>query len=417
MKRQPVSLFDEFEDMDIDDVFNIYNYRLSSVISEEDYYTFHIKKKNGGYREINRPKKSLIVFQKTFSRFLAQSKSSNLNVSFGFEKGKSIVDGAEKHINKLVVINIDIKNFFKSITKEQVEQCLVDYFNPKTSVSELSTFFIYKGYLPTGAPTSPILSNYICEKLDEDLVTLCSNFNATYTRYADDLTFSYNNNFPPKEVIDSVIKILGKYGFKPNHNKIKVLRKNNRQEVTGLVVNEKVNLKREFRYNLKALFHNFNKKGYNETRKVFTEKFPEKLFLPTITGWLDHYGFIKGKKDKYYIRYNRLLYGIWIGDNYFEQGLNPDDEISKLKDLIMRVIKNISIEEKKTHEEISLKEVIEYFIHLQGREAIKKNWDIITGGYFLLRPEDEIDSIGLYHYFFRDLKSMMDDIIKIHPDQ
>lgn len=412
MKRKSVSLWDEFEDMDIDDVFNIYNYRLSSVISDEDYYTFYIKKKSGGYREINRPKQSLIVFQKTFSRFLAQRKLSDLNVSFAFEKGKSIVQGAEKHINKAVVINIDIKNFFKSITKEHIEQCLSDYFKPKTSVSKLSTFFSYKGYLPTGAPTSPILSNYICEKLDEDLVSLSSNFNVTYTRYADDLTFSYNHNCPPNEVIDSVIKILGEYGFKPNYNKIKVLRKNNRQEVTGLVVNEKVNLKREFRYNLKALFHNFDKKGYNETRKVFREKFPDKSFLPTITGWHDHYGFIKGKKDKYYIKYNRLLYGLFLGDDAHEKGLDADFAIDNLKLFITTVIQRISIEEEKSAAEISLKQVIEYLIHLKGREAIKKNWDLVSGGYFLVRPGDETDSDALYNYFFTDLTNLMNDIIK-----
>lgn len=402
----------EFEDEDFDDLFAIWSV-AHNPLDESCYKTFYIKKKNGGYREINMPPRPLYRFQREIGRFLLEKKESQLDVSFGFERGKSILDNARKHINKEVVINLDIKDFFKSIKREAVEACLQSKFKTnRTSFSTITSFVTYNGYLPTGSPSSPVISNYICEKMDQQIIDLCSKQKVSYSRYADDLTFSYNHILSPQELIPQIIKILEQYNFKLNKRKIKVFRKNSRQEVTGLTVNEKVNLKREFRYNLKAIFHNFDKLGYTETRKVFAAKFPKKLFLPTLIGWVDHYGFIMGKNDKYYIKYNRLLYGIYIGDNYFEQGLNPDNEISKLKDFIISVIKIISIEEKKTYEEISLKQVIEYLIHLKGREALKKNWDLVSGGYFLVRPGDETDSYALYNYFFTDITNLMNDIIK-----
>ena len=269
----------------------------------EFYNIYDIKKRNGSYRKIEAPVFKLKYHQRKLADFLNLNRKRNLDVSFGFEKGLGIVEGANKHINHNVIINLDIKDFFKSISKEMVGNMFEKHFSNSKYISEITELVIYDKYLPTGAPTSPIITNFICEQMDLELHDFSIKNNLNYTRYVDDLTFSTNEKIRYKSIIKKIETIVKKYGFELNENKSKIYRKAYRQEVTGLVVNNKVNLKREFRYNLKAILYNWENKGYLIAKEQFKNKYRNKDFLQTLKGWINFFGVVKGKQNSDYIRF------------------------------------------------------------------------------------------------------------------
>ena len=166
------------------------------------YTSFQIPKRSGGVRTINAPQKDLLDMQKKLAKLLATHKSIvqeenhiKLNISHGFEKNRSIITNAKIHRNKRFVFNVDIENFFDSFHFGRVK----GYFEKNNNFelpSEVATIIAqlccYKGVLPQGAPTSPIITNLICNILDIRLLKLGKKHNLDYSRYADDLTFSTN---------------------------------------------------------------------------------------------------------------------------------------------------------------------------------------------------------------------------------
>lgn len=274
----------------------------------DHYVSYQIKKRNGSLREINAPKFNLKVVQRRFADYLLWNRKTDLNVSHGFELKRNISTGASKHVGKEVVINIDIKDFFQSINKTMIENAVLEKFPYTKEIENIVELVSYKNHLPTGAPTSPVISNYVCEKLDLDLIKFCYENNLTYTRYADDLTFSTNQKMHYKTLVNKISKILDQYEFKLNEKKTKIYKKSYRQEVTGLVVNEKVNLTREFRYNLKALFFNWETKGYKYASNHFNIKYPyNQNFITTVRGWVEFVGLVKGKKSEEYLLYSTKM--------------------------------------------------------------------------------------------------------------
>jgi hypothetical protein len=117
--------------------------------------------------------------------------------------------------------------------------------------------------LPQGAPTSPVIANLISKALDARLTGLSKKWNAQYTRYADDLTFSFKERHPPKleRFLWWVNAICQQEGFIENASKRRLLRSGSRQSVTGLVVNEKVSVPRHVRREFRAILHNVKKNG------------------------------------------------------------------------------------------------------------------------------------------------------------
>ncbi len=151
----------------------------------------------------------------------------------GFVKGYSIITNAQQHTQKKVVVNVDVKNFFESINKEQIKKQFETLgFKPQVSeyLAEITTV---DDVLATGFSTSPVLSNFICLVMDEDFEKLCEEKDVTYTRYADDITFSSNSYLPKKR---NIAKKLNEFGFEINENKYRVYRKGGPQYVTGLTV-------------------------------------------------------------------------------------------------------------------------------------------------------------------------------------
>ena len=210
---------------------------ISQIMSqlETHYYNkAYIKKKNGQNRELDIPSVNLRIIQK----WILDNILNNIIISeyaSGFCKKKSIVTNATPHIDKKCVINLDVKDFFPSISQSQVFRIFY-YYGYTTEVSHiLARLCTCHGHLPQGAVTSPCISNIACLKLDKRLSTLVSMFNASYTRYADDITIS--GGYGIKKMIPTVKTILADEGFVLNEEKTRIQYYYQRQEITGLIVN------------------------------------------------------------------------------------------------------------------------------------------------------------------------------------
>ncbi|MEH7078032.1 reverse transcriptase domain-containing protein, partial [Bacillus velezensis] len=170
---------------------------------QNSYTTFQIPKKSGGQRIINAPSKDLKDIQRNIVNMLLNQKKKfyyenkiRLNIAHAFTKEKSIITNAKIHKNKRFVLNIDLENFFESFHFGRVQGYFEknkNYLFPKNIATVLAQLTCYNGSLPQGAPSSPIITNLICNILDMKILKIAKKYKLDYTRYADDLTFSTNN--------------------------------------------------------------------------------------------------------------------------------------------------------------------------------------------------------------------------------
>jgi len=272
--------------------------------NRKTYTTFYIDKKNGDKRIINAPVKGLKEIQKALNLILQAVHEPNENAT-GFVTNKSIVDNSSVHVGKNYVFNIDLKDFFPSIDASRVwGRLLIKPFNLGNSddrkkianmiktlcTTELDVERKVNGdwkrekrfVLPQGAPTSPTLTNAICDRLDRRLSGLSKRFNLNYTRYADDITFSsyhnsYKNKHGEKEPIYSIessfrkelLRIITDQNFHIKESKIRLQKRGYRQEVTGLSVNNIVNVSRKYIKDLRQTLHFWEIYGMKNAEELF----------------------------------------------------------------------------------------------------------------------------------------------------
>lgn len=239
------------------------------------YKKFNVPKKSGGTREINAPIKGLKDIQKQINVLLQLAYPINDNV-YGFVQGKCIVDNANPHIGKNYIFNIDLKDFFPSINQARVWAKLqlkpLGFTKEVASrIAGLCSMHIQKAdgtdkfILPQGAPSSPVLSNLICERLDWKLSGLARRFHLTFTRYADDITFSsmhnvYQEGSDFRKELNCIIK---DEGFTINPFKTKLQKRGSHQEVTGLTISNKVNVARTYVREIRSLLYIWERYGYD----------------------------------------------------------------------------------------------------------------------------------------------------------
>ena len=215
------------------------------LFAEEDLYYKEIKipKKSGGFRIIDIPSDRLKGIQKWILRHVLDKIEVQENC-YGFRKEKSIYDNAKLHVGKECVLNMDIKDFFSSIKQEEVFKI----FYIKGYTKKVSYYFAKlltrNGKLPQGSPASPMISNIVARHLDKRLSALAEEYGAQYSRYADDITFSGKSNI--KNMIPIATKIITEEKFNVNDNKTRYAYYYQRQEVTGLIVNKKVSIPKEY---------------------------------------------------------------------------------------------------------------------------------------------------------------------------
>lgn len=294
--------------------------RLSSInklMNEPDYISFSIPKKRGGNRLIQSPGNNLMRLQSRLNFFL-QNYYHLIRPEgiYGFvinpnkkEKVCNIVDNAKIHVNQKQVLNLDLKDFFPSIQAYRVKELFVsDYFKFNDEIANaLALLVTYERKLPIGAPTSPVISNFICLKLDTQLIAFCKENQLNFSRYADDLTFSSNNEIS-KETISCIFEIIKKNNFEVNHKKTRLKSNHRKQTVTGLVVNDKVNVNRKTLKMVRAMLYDATKNGIAKAAsKHFTSNEISTFsystyFLNRLNGYINFIAQVKGFDDALVIK-------------------------------------------------------------------------------------------------------------------
>lgn len=307
------------------------NYYLFVRPPVNRYTKFEIPKKTGGVREISAPKDSLKLIQNKLLQVLTAVYKPKGTVH-GFVNRKGIVTNAKQHTGKNFVLNIDIKDFFPTINFGRVRGLFraKPYNLPDNVATVLAQICCHENQLPQGAPTSPIISNMICSKMDSELSKLAKLTGCTYSRYADDITLSTNKPYFPSRIAqvknegDNVIielsqaftDILTNNGFIVNSKKVRLQTSNFRQEVTGLTVNESVNVSRRYVRQVRAMLHALEKFGEDCAKKEFSAKYDKKfrskgdsklLFANVLRSKIEFVGLVKGKNNSTYVNFRNRL--------------------------------------------------------------------------------------------------------------
>lgn len=231
--------------------------RLEEILNNVSghYQEFWMRKRSGGYRMISAPDKDLQAIQSTIYSRILSSVTIVHPAAVGFRCGRSVVDNAAPHLGKRYVLKMDIHDFFGSIRSLRVRQTFKKIGYPENVSKVLGALCCLHRHLPQGAPTSPALSNIVGYEMDRKLSALAAEYGLTYTRYADDLTFS-GDVFPKEQIIPQVKRIIRDEKFEPNHKKTHFMNQSSRKIITGVSVASGVKLtipkskKREIRKNV-----------------------------------------------------------------------------------------------------------------------------------------------------------------------
>lgn len=249
------------------------NYFL--IKKEKAYVTFNLPKKAGGLREINAPTKQMKPIQRWVLDKILYKICIGDHVH-GFVPKRSILTNASFHVSQDLVLGIDIKDFFPSIDINSVSNIFRSVgYTPKTA-DFLADLCTYKGKLPQGAPTSPMLANLAVERLDILIDNYCKSRNFKYSRYADDITISGSHKLPMHK--QKIIEIIERNGFVVNKEKTRLHSRSSRQKVTGLVVNDKLSIGRENKKKLRAIVHNILINGPVVENRSNDPFFRERIF-------------------------------------------------------------------------------------------------------------------------------------------
>lgn len=269
------------------------SYILYELKAPQNYRTFKIPKRKGGDRVIDAPGKELLFLQRRASSLLQdclqdaiENEGHESSIHHGFQRGKSIITNATLHKGRRFVFNIDLEDFFPSINFGRVYSYLKKNRNFQLAdevAVTLAQICCYNGKLPQGAATSPVISNLICQTLDVRLAKLANKYGCTYSRYADDITFSTSEKkFPRqisrKQLLSSNWKVGKKLkseildaGFTINETKVRMQYSQSRQTVTGLIVNKKVNVPAEYEHESRAMVHSYVTTGHYHIRRRKTD--------------------------------------------------------------------------------------------------------------------------------------------------
>lgn len=301
----------------------------NNVPTDKRYHTFEIpKKKKGEFRQISTPVRQLKNIQYFIKLMLEELYIPHACV-MGFVKKRSVVDNAKKHLNKYYVQNLDIKDFFPSITQDMILRCLISNpyninYNVAFLIARLCCIRLddESKVLPQGSPTSPILANIVCSRLDVALMSLAKQFHLDYTRYADDMTFSgqYNSFKDQGRFMNLLTSIIERYGLKINPEKKRIQKHGSRQEVTGIIISSKTNVRRKYIKEIRSMLHNWESYGYAKANKRFVDCYQQggrKKYntVPdmknVIDGKLEYLKMVKGQGDITYLklkdRFDRLV--------------------------------------------------------------------------------------------------------------
>jgi hypothetical protein len=334
---------------------NTFSYYANPQLSKKRYITFKIKKKSGKLRSIHAPVNALKQIQSAINEVL-QCVYEPHDAVTGFIQGKSIVDNAKKHVAMHYVFNMDLKDFFPSIDMRRVQALLKLAPYNLTDTKEQPLAYIIANLcsaemeverknkqgeiekikakvLPQGAPTSPVLSNMICNRLDRKLNGVAKRFGLNYSRYADDITFSSMHNVyqQKSEFTKEIYKIIKEQNFDINEQKTRLQRPQYKQEVTGLTVNEKVNTPRRYLRQIRMWLYYWENYGYEKANQIFLKDYlkdkghvKKKLpnFINVLDGKLQYLKMVKGEDNAVLLRLSDKLMKLLL--NYSNEKMQID---------------------------------------------------------------------------------------------
>lgn len=303
------------------------------------YHQFQILKKSGSLRTIHAPNNGLKAILKCINYIFQAIHTPHKN-AFGFVPNKSIVDNARKHEDQNYVYNLDLKDFFPSVDQARIRgRLLVAPFHLDSSPERIKLAGILAilcchrmdverwaetaekwetkklNVLPQGAPTSPTITNMICERLDIRLTKLAAEYNCKYSRYADDITFSSMHNVYQKDsaFITKLNEIIAHERFHIQDTKTRLQKRGYKQEVTGLIVNEKVNVDTRYVKELRHWLYLWERYGYDKATELFIVKYNinkghikqgKPKLENVIWGKLEYLKMVKGYNNPLYLKLN-----------------------------------------------------------------------------------------------------------------
>lgn len=327
------------------------NFLLYKLQPEERYVDRTIKKRNGDDRKLRCPIPALKKVQQVIAAELSKEYRPRSHV-YGYVKGGSIVKNARRHVGQRWVARVDLKDFFPSVNFGRVRGVFRGHpFNFSEEVATILAQLVTDGKeLPQGAPTSPVLSNFVCRGLDNALKKMAKEHRCYYTRYADDLVFSTNQKRLSPQICspaitdgasvqanvgDGLRTVIVRQGFTVNDAKTRIFDRSSRQQVTGITVNEKVNVSREYVRGLRMVLHVWRKQKeeaaaawffanhYKRNRPEWKRAAPD--FRKVIRGRVEYLRQVKGAADTTYLALARKLAEL---DDGFELAKNEQIQVS-----------------------------------------------------------------------------------------
>lgn len=249
---------------------------------EKNYKIYTIKKRNGKIRTIYEPTPILKHIQTQILKNILENKKIS-KYATAYYKGASLKNNVTPHVNKEKILKLDVQDFFENISFINVyNTCFpIEYF-PKSVGMLLTHLCTYHDHLIQGSPTSAYISNIVMKEFDKELGEWCNAKKISYTRYSDDMTFS--GNIDSGEVITKVRELLSLLGLKLNNDKIHVIGKSSSQNVTGITVNEKVQVNRKFRNKIRQEVYYIEKFGLDNHLKRLSTGIDSKKYINQLQG-------------------------------------------------------------------------------------------------------------------------------------
>jgi RNA-directed DNA polymerase len=291
------------------------------------YKHFSIAKGSSGSRMISAPDERLKYLQRKLADKLSEIYRPRKPVH-GFVAERSVKTNALAHLNRRFVVNIDLKDFFPTITQNRVEGMLSSLGINSRVAEIIARICCNDGHLPQGAPSSPVLSNMICFRLDKELMVIAKEARCIYTRYADDITFScyqpptalFEGALPstgrcsPELLVSKLRDVFLRNGFSIHPNKLHYADRHSRRIVTGIKVNELLNVDRRYVRNIRAALHSVEKLGIGDAEKKFIAEHSGRSSLAAhLQGKISFLTHIKGHSDPVVrgitLRFNNLFPG------------------------------------------------------------------------------------------------------------
>ena len=297
----------------------IYHYAFR-IDKNNAYSTFEVPRRNGRVRRIDAPVRTLKFIQRLIHESLSCIYRPH-RAAHGFLTDRSIVTNAREHVGRQYVLNVDLADFFPSITRKRVYHCLIgEPYRLNRKVANLIAALSTNAYarLPQGSPSSPVIANMVASDMDVALATLCGELRCRYTRYADDVTISTLRNEMPPAIArypnaqgtgqailgDRLVAAIENNGFQINHLKSRMYSHWTRQTCTGLVVNgEKPSPSRAYIRRLRSLVDHWRKNGWEDAAQVLHEKENRILFdnrdklLNHVRGRIGFVQMVRGQND------------------------------------------------------------------------------------------------------------------------